>query len=170
MRTNPFKLSGRLFAASLAMLALFIALPTTQATAKNLKPIVLANPESLGTVISGEKGLIKIATQGPCTVCLAVVKDLDVDNCLLVYQAEVKTKNLKGKTFLEMWCHFPGKGDYFSRGMQKSLSGDSGWTMLETPFLLQSGQTPSQVTLSLAIAGAGEVWIRNPGLSTRPRR
>jgi hypothetical protein len=61
----------------------------------------------------------------------------------------------------EMWCRFPGGGQYFSRGLSDTLTGSSEWGWHQTPFLLRKGQRPDLVRLNLVVEGAGKVWIRD---------
>ena len=77
----------------------------------------------------------------------------------LIYQAKVRTENVEGQVYLEMWCHFPGKGEFFSRGLMTPLTGTTDWTTQETPFLLKKGENPDNVKLNLVIDGKGIVWI-----------
>ncbi|MCH8120599.1 MAG: hypothetical protein IIC00_12845 [Planctomycetes bacterium] len=58
-----------------------------------------------------------------------------------------------------MWCHFPGRGEYFSKGLMNPLTGTTDWTTEEIPFLLKKGQNPDNVKLNLVIDGKGTVWI-----------
>ena len=77
----------------------------------------------------------------------------------LIYQAKVRTENVEGQVYLEMWCHFPGKGEFFSRGLMTSLTGTTDWTAVETSFFLKKGQNPDNVKLNLVIDGKGTAWI-----------
>jgi hypothetical protein len=81
-----------------------------------------------------------------------------VDNSRLLYQARVKSQDLQGAAFLEMWC-LVGGSDYFSRGMDSVVTGTMDWKKLETPFILQSGQWAEEVTLNIVVNGKGTVWI-----------
>jgi hypothetical protein len=58
-----------------------------------------------------------------------------------------------------MLCHFPGKGDFFSRGLMTPLSGSTDWTTQETPFFLKGGENPDNIKLNVVIDGKGTVWI-----------
>ena len=84
---------------------------------------------------------------------------IDVENARLIYQAKVRTAGLEGKTYLEMWCHLAGRGEFFSRGLHSALTGSTEWTTLETPFLLRAGERPDAVRLNLVVTGSGTVWI-----------
>ena len=47
----------------------------------------------------------------------------DVEQCILTYRARMRTENAQGRVYLEMWCRFPGKGEFFSRGLQQAVMG-----------------------------------------------
>jgi hypothetical protein len=76
-----------------------------------------------------------------------------------MYQARVRTENIDGQVYLEMWCHFPGRGEYFSRGLQSPLTGTKDWITIETPFFMRKGEKPDYVKLNLVINGKGTAWI-----------
>jgi hypothetical protein len=96
---------------------------------------------------------------GPTVFRLFETGDIDIENATLVYQARVRTENVQGQVFLEMWCRFPGMGEFFSRGLMSALSGTSDWMTLKTPFFLKEGENPDNVKLNLVILGTGTVWI-----------
>ncbi len=126
----------------------------------NLDGIITSSGLVLDKNISSDgKGSVRIDADKPITVRLFEVDDVDVENARLIYQARLRTENLKGQAFLEMWCHFPGKGEFFSRGLQNPLSGTTNWLTEETPFFLQKGQKPDRVKLNVVITGKGTLWI-----------
>jgi predicted small lipoprotein YifL len=104
-------------------------------------------------------GSLKITAEDSTVCRLFEVGDIDVENARLVYQAKVRTENVAGKAYLEMWCHFPGKGEFFSRGLQTALTGSSDWNRQETFFFLRKGENPDNVKLNLVISGKGTAWI-----------
>lgn len=106
-------------------------------------------------------GALKVTARKPTTFKLFEVENLDVDNAKLFYRAKVKTKNIKGKAYLEMWCRFPEKGEYFSRGLVAPLSGTNDWSTQQIPFLLKKGEKPDLVKLNLVIDGTGTAWVDN---------
>ena len=112
-----------------------------------------------GNTSADGRGCLKIVSDKPRVVRLFEVSDVSVDNARLIYQARVRTEDVTGIVFLEMWCHFPGKGQYFSRGLQTPLSGTTGWTTEETPFFLKKGEKPDLIKLNLVINGTGTAWI-----------
>lgn len=110
-------------------------------------------------ISSDGKGSLKITAAEPTVVRLFEVGDIDVEDARLIYQAKVRTEGLKGQAYLEMWCTFPGKGEFFSRGLETPLSGTTEWTSGETPFFLRKGENPDNVKLNLVINGSGTVWV-----------
>ncbi len=110
-------------------------------------------------VSSDGNGSLKITATEPTVVRLFELGDIDVENARLIYQAKVRTEAVEGQVFLEMWCHFPGKGEYFSRGLQTPLTGTTNWTTEETLFFLKKGENPDNVKLNLVINGKGTAWI-----------
>ncbi len=119
-------------------------------------------------VTSDGGGSLRIAAEAPRVVRLFEVPDPDVEQARLIYSARVRSEKLEGMAYLEMWCRFPGKGEYFSRGLVSPLSGTVDWTSHETPFFLQAGENPDLVKLNLVVDGRGTVWIDDVLLSKGP--
>lgn len=135
------------------------------ALAGGVSELDLSRADGLGTVITTNgQGEVRIQVKGPSIVCLGVIENPKVEQGILIYKAEVKAVGLKGTALLEMWCDFPGKGEFFSRGVKQSVSGDQDWKTISTPFILKKGQKPSRVMLSIMVQGQGEVWVRKPRL------
>lgn len=133
-----------------------------------LQHFPLDSPEGIitgtGVVIDKEissdgKGSLKVTAAAPVVVRLFETGDIDIENGRLIYRARLRTEKLEGQAYLEMWCNFLGKGEFFSRGLERPLTGTTGWTTEETPFFLQKGENPSSVKLNLVINGKGTVWI-----------
>jgi len=113
-------------------------------------------------VSSDGNGSLRIDAAGPTTVRLFETGDVDIEYARLIYQAKVRTEDVRGQVYLEMWCHFPGKGEFFSRGLTQigiPLTGTTDWTTEETHFLLQDGENPDNIKLNLVVGGKGTVWI-----------
>ena len=119
-------------------------------------------------VSSDGKGSLRIAASGPTMVRLFEIGDIDIDNARLLYQAKLRTEGMSGQVYLEMWCHFPGKGDFFSRGLQSPITGTTNWTTEETSFFLKKGEKPDMIKLNLVINGKGTVWIDDVRLLKGP--
>ena len=105
------------------------------------------------------KGSLRVDTNEPITVPLFEITDVSVENATLLYQASLQSENLDGKAFLEMWVRIPGKGEFFSRGLDRPITGTMSWMTVATPFLLQAGQKPDLIRLNLVVQGKGRVWI-----------
>lgn len=104
-------------------------------------------------------GSLRVEATETTTVRLLETGDIDIENAWLVYQAKLRTQNVKGQVYLEMWCHFPGKGEFFSKGLLTPLTGTTAWTTAETPFFLKEGENPDNIRLNLVIDGKGTAWI-----------
>jgi hypothetical protein len=129
-------------------------------TLDNLEGVITKSNVTLDKEISFDgNGALKITVNEPGVIRLFETGDIDVENARLIYQAHLKTENVEGQVYLEMWCHFEGLGEYFSRGLHSPLSGTNDWTTQEIPFFLKKGQNPDNVKLNLVINGKGTVWI-----------
>ncbi|MEW8486297.1 MAG: hypothetical protein AB2705_14050 [Candidatus Thiodiazotropha sp.] len=118
--------------------------------------------------IASDEGGWQITAGESVTVRLFEVETADIDNCMLTYRADLKSDNIAGRCFLEMWCRIPGWGEFFSKGVQNALKGTNDWASYEVPFFLKSGQTPDLIKLNLTVEGSGMVWIRDLELSKTP--
>lgn len=110
-------------------------------------------------VSSDGKGSLRITARGPATIRLFKVDDIDVENARLTYQAKVRTRNVEGQVYLEMQCHFPEKGEIFSRNSKSAVTGTANWMTMETSCSLEKGERPDLIKLNLVIDGKGTVWI-----------
>lgn len=126
----------------------------------NLKGLISRSDVRINPEISADgNGSLQITAAGPTTIRLFELGDLDIENASLIYRARVRTENMEGRVYLEMLCHFPGKGEFFSRDLQTPITGTTEWATEETPFFLQKGENPDNVKLNLVIEGAGTAWI-----------
>jgi len=116
-------------------------------------------------VTSDGNGSLKLTAGSPTTFRLFETGDLDLEDNRLVYRARMRTLDIAGEAYLEMWCHFPGKGEFFSRGLQAPLSGTTEWTTEEIAFFLKRGENPDNVKLNVVVNGTGTVWIDDIRLS-----
>jgi len=119
-------------------------------------------------VTSDGNGSLCITADSPTTVRLYETGNIDIENARLIYQAKLCTEAVNGQIYIEMVCHFSGKGDFFSRALQSPLSGSNNWTSQETPFFLKKGENPDNVKLNLVIKGKGTVWIDDIHLIKAP--
>lgn len=103
----------------------------------------------------------------PSVVRLFETGDVDIEDAVLVYQAMLRTENIVGRVYLEMWCHFEGKGEFFSRGLDSFLSGTNEWNSQEIVFFLKKGENPDNVKLNIVCEGTGTFWVDNIRLLKR---
>jgi predicted Ser/Thr protein kinase len=121
--------------------------------------------EELETV---DGGAFKVSCTSTKVFRLFEVPDPGVDRCTLLYQARLKTAGLAGRAYLEMYCRFPGKGEFFSRGLENPVSGTTGWVTTQTPFFLKQGEKPDLIRLNLVVEGPGNVFLRDIRLDSTP--
>ncbi|HSR54457.1 MAG TPA: hypothetical protein VLV83_26830 [Acidobacteriota bacterium] len=119
-------------------------------------------------ISSDGNGSLHIAAESPTTIQLYETGDIDVEAARLIYRARLRTESIEGQVYLEMWCRFPEKGEYFSRALQSPLTGTQDWTIQETPFFLRQGDNPDNVRLNLVVTGSGNVWIDDIHLLKAP--
>jgi hypothetical protein len=126
----------------------------------NLDGIITRSGVEVDEEVSSDgNGSLKITTKGPVVIRLFETGDVDVEDARLTYQAKVRTEGVEGQVFLEMWCQFAGKGEYFSRDLGTPLTGTTEWSTEETPFFLKRGENPDNLKLNLVVNGSGTVWI-----------
>ena len=121
-----------------------------------------------GQLSTDGNGSLKVTTTEPFLVRLFEVRGIDVQNARLTYEAKMRTEDVEGQVYLEMWCRFPGKGEYFSRGLQSPLSGTADWTTQQISFVLGKKEIPDLVKLNLVVKGTGTVWIDDVRLFKGP--
>ena len=119
-------------------------------------------------VSSDGSGALRVDAAEPLTVPLFEVTDVEIENAILIYQASIQSENLDGKAYLEMWVRLPGEGEFFSRGLDRPLTGTMTWMKAATPFFLKAGQKPDLIRLNLVVEGKGRVWIDDVRLLRRP--
>jgi len=146
----------------------------------NMEGVITQTGVEVDKAVSSDgRGSLRITATELTVVRLFDAGDLDVENARLIYQAKVRTENVQGIAspetenvpgiaYLEMWCHFANKGDFFSRALNMALSGTNDWTTLQAPFFLKKGQNPDNVRLNLVIEGTGTVWIDDVRLLKAP--
>ena len=102
------------------------------------------------------------------TIRLFEIQNPDAEQCLLTYRATMKTEGLAGRAFLEMWCRLPGRGEFFSKGLNQAITGTTDWASYEIPFYLKKGQRPDLIKLNLVIEGRGKVSMKDVQLLKTP--
>jgi len=123
-------------------------------------------PEDAQDLTDG--GSWAVSCTSPQVFRLFEVADPAVEHCILTYRARLKSEGLVGHAYLEMWCRFPGRGEAFSRGLDKAISGSNDWSTFQIPFRLQSTERPDLIRLNLVVEGTGKVFIKDIELQTGP--
>ena len=154
--------------------AIFCLVESLPASASEILRLNLDEADNLGTIVSSDqkikfegKASIRVSTKWPTTICLDQISGLNLENVKLVYRAKIKSEDLEGAAFLEMWCKV-GTGQYFSRGLNSTVSGTMNWQTISTAFILNKGQKAQTVTLNLVINGLGKVWVDDIQLVGKP--
>lgn len=135
----------------------------------DLENLLTSEAVEIDTAVSYDgNGALQITTRDTTVINLYRTGDIDIEKARLSYQAHLRTRNLDGNAYLEMWCIFPEKGRYFSRGLRDPLTGDTDWTQKEIFFHLQENENPDSVEFNLVINGAGTVWIDDIHIMRKP--
>jgi hypothetical protein len=152
---------------SIVGLAVLAVVAANAAETKTIKKFSTSDPVvSKDLKVQDDAWLADVSK--PQTVRLFEVPDPGAEQCMLIYRAKLKTEKLDGQAYLEMWCRFPGKGEFFSRGLQNPVTGSNDWASYETPFFLKKGEKPDLVKLNLVIKGTGKIWIKDVELLQAP--
>jgi hypothetical protein len=154
----------------LEMLKSFFRAPTPAGPARTLHLFSDGDPVITQDGVSIDEGAWRIESAGTRTVRLfeLPVPQPGVEQCMVTYRSQIKTSDVQGKAYLEMWCRFPGRGEFFSRGLNQVASGTTGWASYETPFYLKRGQAPDLLKLNVVIEGPGTVWMRDVEVLVTP--
>jgi len=136
----------------------------------DLSGVLTRSGVELDTQITSDgNGSIRIVASSPTTIRLFEVGGIDIDDARLVYRARLRTEGVQGQVYLEMWCRFPGTGEFFSRALHSPISGSTEWISQETPFFLEKNQEPDLIKLNVVIDGSGTVWVDEVALAGSAR-
>ena len=107
-----------------------------------------------------DESLLKIVTDSTRTIRLFETGDLDLENCFVRYQAKMKTENLDGVAFLEVFCTIDGK-EYFSKALDQKFRGTSDWKSTYVDFYLKKGENPTNIKLNTVAEGNGTILVKS---------
>jgi hypothetical protein len=140
---------------------------TAEPEQKTLKTFTTTDPTiSKAVHASGDAWMVKSTKEQ--IIRLFEVAEPAVEDCKVIYRAKLKTEDLSGPAYLEMWCRFPGLGEAFSRGLDNQVTGSNDWASYEIPFFLKKGEKPDLIKLNLVVKGSGKVWIKDVELLKGP--
>ena len=157
---------------SLLVLTLLAGLSATGESSgqkvQRLKTFTTADPTiSKDVIVTDDKAWLTDSKKAQ-VIRLFEVSDPGVEQCMVIYRAKLKTEGLKEPAYLEMWCRFSGRGEFFSRGLENVVTGSNDWASYETPFFLKKGEKPDLIKLNLVLKGAGKVWVKDVELLKGP--
>lgn len=131
-------------------------------------------PEKVSVTVEAGAGTgggpaIRVTSEVTGTVSVPLVKvPLEaVEDTVIWYTAQMRCKSLTAPAYLELLCEFPGRGKFFSRALEQSVTGDADWRTASTPFYLKKGQRPSAAYLGIRLEGNGTVWLDDLRLSEK---
>jgi hypothetical protein len=134
-----------------------------------LKTFTTANP-TISKDLAVDGGAWLACCDKAQTFRLFEVPEPGVEDCTVLYRAKLKTEGLTGRAYLEMWCRLPGRGEFFSKGLNQTVTGSNNWASYEIPFFLKKGEQPDLIRLNLAVQAVGwlfkktvtgKVWIKD---------
>jgi hypothetical protein len=102
---------------------------------------------------------------GPLRATLAVFRRPALSTPYWSVRGRVRTEDVAGQGFLEMWSTFPDGRSFFSRtlspeGPMRNLEGTQRWRDFTLPFQSEPGQpAPVELTVNLFLPGAGTVEV-----------
>jgi hypothetical protein len=152
----------------LSLLAALSAAADPKQEAQTIKTFTTADPAIAKDLVVTEDKTWLADCKKAQTFRLFEVENPGLEQCIVTYRAKLKTENLTEPAYLEMWCRFPGKGEFFSRGLAHAVTGSNDWAYYETPFFLKKGEKPDLIKLNLVLKGAGKVWVKDVELLKAP--
>ncbi len=127
---------------------------------KNIKNKVNMRVESVNENDSQKALRIEYNEEETLSILLYEVPLSNIENCVLEYQANIKSENMTNKAYLEMHCVLKGQA-FFSRALNQAVSGSTDWRQSSTPFFLKEGEKSTKAILGIRMEAPGIVFIRN---------
>ena len=157
---------------ALLSLALGIAAATADAAARDFKweELQKQGRVSSGTVLPPESGSsghqLRVENNKPnsSSVTVLTIDQPPITGPRYLLRGQVRYDNVEGIGYLEMWSHFPGGGQYFSRtlaeqGPMMKLNGTSGWRAFVLPFDASGAPPPTRLVVNVVFPGRGTVYL-----------
>jgi len=135
-----------------------------------LRSFTTSDPTLTRESIAPEDGAWCVNAAEQQTIRLFEIADPGVEGCMLTYRAQLKTRDVQEKAYLEMWCRLPGRGEFFSKGLHNAVKGTNEWASYEISFHLKRGQKPDLIKLNLVVAGSGTIWLKDVQLLQTPMK
>lgn len=93
-----------------------------------------------------------------------------LEQCRIDYAFLIRTEALQSAVYPMMWCRVPEMGQFFSKGIDRKLTGTHDWTPVEISFYLEQRQVADLLQLNLAFEGPGQVWLKQITVLSTPVR
>ncbi len=106
----------------------------------------------------------RIEAEGNRIVQLFEIPALSMDDCQVIFRAKLKTENLQGRAYLELWRRMPNGGEYSSKGLESAVTGTTDWSACESHFFVKKGERPDLIKVNLIIEGRGTIWMKDTNL------
>jgi len=108
---------------------------------------------------------LRIANRNPqpLTINILTIENPDVRGPAYAILGQVRTTDVEGRGYLEMWNHFPSGGAFFSRtlgdsGPMECLTGTSNWRDFTLPFLIgDKPMEPERLVINVVLPSRGTV-------------
>ena len=142
-------------------LKFMVAPPEPAGPAQTFRRFDVSDSPIAETDVSVEDDAWLIECSGETSISFFELHLPEVENCLLTYRGELKTEDALGKVYLEMWCRFPGRGEFFSKGVDQALKGSNDWGSYRVPVYLTAGQKPDLIKLNVTAERGARVWVQN---------
>jgi len=107
---------------------------------------------------------IENTTSTPMSVTVLTIDQPQIAGPRYRLSGRLRYENVEGAGYLEMWNHFPGGGQYFSRtlgdqGPMMKLKGTSGWRSFVLPFDATGAPSPTRLVVNVVLPGRGTVYL-----------
>jgi hypothetical protein len=127
--------------------------PQPSGQARVLRRFAIGEPTITVEGVRADADQWRIDSSTERTVHLFEMPVSGIERCILTYRAQIRTIDSFGRVYLEMWCHVPGRDEFFSKGLQHAVSGGNDWAVCETPCFLNAGERPDLIKLNVVCAG-----------------
>lgn len=121
-------------------------------------------PEELGPISSSaswEKDELRVQADAKETIRVWEFPIKTQDACQFECRFDLRSADLAGDVYPEMWCRVSGMGEAFSKGLHYRLSGDNDWVSCSLPFYLKPNEFIENVRFQLVFSAAGEAAVRH---------
>ena len=122
----------------------------------------------IGNDARWEEGELRVHSEGAGSIRLFEVPMSDREQCMITYRFTMRTEDVSGGVYPELWCRIPGRGEFFSKGLNQKVRGTNDWSSFEVPFYLRKGQRPDLIKLNVAFEGSGKVRVKDMELLVTP--